>query len=166
MKVTKFSDADMLPVASDERSYGWNEGDEETGSQVDDFDEVVGILDNEWRHPDAEVGGVGAVLVEELPGPGIAIVQTREIMEEVERHGSYLTGPQDRMAIVVPSVLTSMQSHRVFTPPTKPYSSRWRGYRLARRKLKLAFRTRPDAESRRCRRPRTRSGRADSRCAP
>jgi len=48
-----------------------------------------------------------------------SIVQTREIMEEVERHGSYLTGPQDRMAIIVPSVLTSMQSRRVFNAPNE-----------------------------------------------
>jgi len=52
-----------------------------------------------------------------------SIVQAREIVEEVERHGSYLTGPQDRMAIVMPSVLTSMQSRRVFPPNEAAFQS-------------------------------------------
>ncbi len=42
------------------------------------------------------------------------VVQPREVMEEVERQSSCLPGPEDRMAIVVPSTLVSMQSRRVF----------------------------------------------------
>ena len=42
------------------------------------------------------------------------VVQTREVMEEVERQGSYLTRADDRMAIVVPSALAVLQSRRAF----------------------------------------------------
>lgn len=42
------------------------------------------------------------------------VVQPRDVMEEVERQGSYLSHPEDRMAIVVPSTLASLQSRRAF----------------------------------------------------
>ena len=42
------------------------------------------------------------------------VVQPQSVMEEVEREGRLITHGEDRMAVVVPSALTSMQARRLF----------------------------------------------------
>jgi hypothetical protein len=43
-----------------------------------------------------------------------SVVQPQNIMEEVERAGALITHSEDRMAVVIPSALTGMQTRRVF----------------------------------------------------
>lgn len=42
------------------------------------------------------------------------VVQTREVIDAVAQDGSHLSHPDDRMAVVLPTALTSMQTRRIF----------------------------------------------------
>lgn len=42
------------------------------------------------------------------------MVQPREVIEEIERWGSFLDHPDDRMAVVLASTLSKLQTERVF----------------------------------------------------